>query len=189
MEQLKKEIKTIPIGEIKPYEGSHNTDAVVDMLKQSLQQFGIQQPISVDKDKVIVTGNAVYRAALALGFKEMPCVVLEDLSEEEIRQYRIADNKTSEFAKWNEEKLRKELTCIQKPDMLQFCFDENLQAMLNNMPEMKPIKAPTPKQEQKAEESFKEGIKAAEKSMEAKPTEYFDYICSNCHKKVTVKLQ
>lgn len=188
MEQIKKEIRLIPVSDIKPYEGSHNTDAVIEALKQSISLYGVQQPISVDKDYVIVTGNAVYRAAVALGHTEIPCVVLDDLTDEQIAQYRIADNKTSEFAKWNEEKLKKELTYIQKPDELQFCFDENLQAMIGNV-EVKQIKAPTAKQEQKAEANFKDAVKSTENSMAAKPTEYFSYTCSKCGKKVTVKLQ
>lgn len=187
----------ISVSEIKPYEGSHNTDAVIDMLRESIKQFGIQQPIVLDGNNVIVAGNGVYKAAVLEGYDKLPCMVLTNLTEDEIAEYRIADNKTSEFARWNEKKLRKELSYLQSPDNLQFCFDENIKAMLGidnpTIPkvEKKAVEQKTQQsialnEEQKAKQ-FKEQLKQVDKELEAKPREYIEYVCSNCGKKVVIK--
>lgn len=123
-------IEYISCDKIKVYDGSHNTSGVISMLKESIQKYGITQPIVVDGNYQIVAGNAVYKAAVELGFSEVPCIVKDDISEELIRQYRIADNKTAEFASWNEKKLKKELSYLEDPNKLQFCFDENILDML-----------------------------------------------------------
>lgn len=125
----------------------------------------------------------------------MPCIILGNLTEEEIAEYRIADNKTSEFARWNEKKLQKELSYLQTPTKLQFCFDENLSAMFGDdsyVPKIsKPsssvqAKEPLLNEQQKAEK-FKEQLKEVDKTLEAKTKEYIEYECSNCHKKVVIK--
>lgn len=144
MKQIKGEIRLIPTADITPYEGSHNTDAVIEMLKESITNFGIAQPICVDKNNVVVTGNAVFKAAKALGIAEIPCVVLDDLTDNEIAEYRIADNKTSEFAKWNEKKLKKELSYLDDAGALQPFFDENIYKMLGMTPEAPAAPAPAP---------------------------------------------
>lgn len=198
MKELKDNVVEISVSEIKPYEGSHNTDAVIEMLRESIKQFGIQQPIILDSNNVIVAGNGVYRAAVLEGYEKLPCVVLDNLTEDEITEYRIADNKTSEFARWNEKKLRKELSYLQSPDSLQFCFDENIKAMLGMdnpiIPKTeKKVSEQSSKQtvvlneEQKAQQ-FKEQLKQVDKELEAKPREYIEYTCSKCGKKVTIKV-
>ena len=195
MKELNNDIIEVKVSEITPYNGSHNTDAAIDMLRESLRQFGFQQPIILDNNKTIVAGNGVYKAALLEGFEYVPCIILDNLTEEEIAEYRIADNKTSEFARWNEKKLQKELSYLQSPTKLQFCFDENLSAMfcddsyipkhqkINNS---QPVKETLLNEEQKAEK-FKEQLKAVDKNLEAKTKEYIEYVCSNCHKRVVIK--
>lgn len=197
MKEFNEKVVEIAVSEIKPYEGSHNTDAVIDMLRESIKQFGIQQPIVLDGNNVIVAGNGVYKAAVLEGYKTLPCVILLNLTDDEIAEYRIADNKTSEFARWNEKKLRKELSYLQSPDSLQFCFDENIRAMLGiDQPiiprvEKKNVEQPSKQsvvlnEEQKAQQ-FKEQLKQADKELEAKPREYIEYVCSKCGKKVVIK--
>ena len=106
----------LPIESIIPHDGSHKTDEnAVSALIQSIKDFGITQPISIDKNNVIVTGNGVYKAANALGIDKIPCIRVGYLTDEQIQQYRIADDKTSEFATWNEKKLRKELSYLGDP--------------------------------------------------------------------------
>lgn len=115
MEEIKINDKVIelPIDSIVPHDGSHKTDeTAVQAIMQSIKDFGITQPISVDKNNVIVTGNGVYKAAKALGMDKVPCIRVDYLTDEQIKQYRIADDKTSEFATWNEKKLRKELSYL-----------------------------------------------------------------------------
>lgn len=197
MKEFNDKVVDISASEIKPYEGSHNTDAVIDMLRESIKQFGIQQPIVLDSNNVIVAGNGVYRAAVLEGYTTLPCMVLTNLTEDEIAEYRIADNKTSEFARWNEKKLKKELSYLQSPDSLQFCFDENIKAMLGVSNSIIPkIDAIKPEQstkkdvllneEQKAKQ-FKEQLKQIDKELEVKPREYIEYVCSKCGKTVVIK--
>lgn len=196
MKELQDKVVEISVSEITPYEGSHNTDAVIGMLRESIKQFGIQQPIILDENKVIVAGNGVFKAAIQEGYEKLPCVILSNLTKDEIAEYRIADNKTSEFARWNEKKLKKELSYLQSPDSLQFCFDESINSMLGINPivpkvEIKPTvqnnKSTPVLNEVQKQQAFKEQLKQVDKELEAKPREYIEYICSNCHKKVVIK--
>ena len=188
MERLNKKIVNIPIDKIKPYCGSHKVDESLENIKASIVEFGITQPLSVDRNYVIAKGNGVYRAALELGIKELPCIVLDYLSDEEINEYRIADNKTSEFASWNEEKLKKELSYLKSPLEMQRYFDEDLNKKLgiNNDVKAKPIETDK-KTETKTEEKFQEKKSKIEKDEYVKSVDYFEYICSNCNKKVTIR--
>ena len=77
----------LSIEDIVPHNGSHKTDASsVDAIIQSIKDFGITQPISVDKNNVIVTGNGVYKAAKALGVSKVPCIRVDYLTDEQIQQ-------------------------------------------------------------------------------------------------------
>ena len=192
------------IGDVKAHEGSHKTDEnVVEMIKTSLQEFGFQQPIVIDKNNEVVAGNALLKAALALGMEKVPCIRADYLTDEQIQQYRIADNKTSEFAKWNEKKLRKELSYLESPQSLQYCFDNSILSMLgmNQKPKSpKPVAAskedaalPSKKAEKKVvteaekDVKFKQESREIEKQMQPKPSEYWEYHCSKCGKLVKVK--
>jgi ParB/RepB/Spo0J family partition protein len=81
------------ISDIKPYENNpRNNDDAVDAVERSIKEFGWQQPIVVDKDNVIIAGHTRYKAAKKLGMKEVPVVVASNLSDEQVRAYRLADN-------------------------------------------------------------------------------------------------
>jgi DNA modification methylase len=97
-----------------------NVDAV-NVVKKSLKEFGFQQPLVIDKDNKIVVGHTRLLAAKELGLKTVPCVVANDLSDEQIKAYRIMDNKSSEYASWNYGLLTKEVT-----DLLEADYDLNL---------------------------------------------------------------
>lgn len=207
MEDIKYNDKVIikKIDDIKPYEGSHNTDEAVDMIAESIKRFGVQLPIMVDKNGVIAAGNAIYKAAIKVGLTELPCVVLKDLSDEEIKKYRIADNKTGEFALWNEQKLKKELSYLPNVNDLQFCFDENLVSMLGMAsevpqnviktsdflnPKVEEKHQPTQKEiekAQKAEEQFKKDLNGEAEAMQAKNRNYLEITCSKCGRKIIIK--
>lgn len=113
------------LSEIKPYEKNprHNEEAV-QYVAESIKQFGIRQPIVIDKDNVIVAGHTRYLAAKQLKLKTFPCVMADDLPEEKIRAYRLADNKTAEKASWDIELLDMELAEIETIDMTLLGFDE-----------------------------------------------------------------
>jgi ParB-like chromosome segregation protein Spo0J len=85
--------------EIKPYEANPRlNDQAVDGVAASLKEFGFRQPIVVDEDGVIVVGHTRYKAALKLGLKTVPVHVATDLTPEQLRAYRLVDNKTAERA-------------------------------------------------------------------------------------------
>lgn len=192
----------LPIDSVVPHDGSHKTDeASVEALMQSIKDFGITQPISVDKNNVIVTGNGVYKAAKALGMETVPCIRVDYLTDEQIQQYRIADDKTSEFATWNEKKLRKELSYLGDPNSIQFAFDESIAGMLglNAKPKTPKPAAAVPSKEEtnhstkkvvteaQKDQKFKEELKGVEENIQVKPSEYYEYHCSKCGKLVKVK--
>jgi len=98
------------ITEIKPYEKNPRlNDDAVEAVAASIREFGFRQPIVVDEDGVIVCGHTRYKAAQKLGLEKVPVHVARDLTPEQIRAYRIADNKTGELAEWNMELLPIEL--------------------------------------------------------------------------------
>ena len=121
-----KDVVMIPIGDVIPYEKNprKNKDAV-DKVAASLREFGFRQPIVVDKDRVVVAGHTRLLAAKKLKMKEVPVLIADDLDDEQIKAYRLADNKTAEFAEWDTDLLLSELDDILDIDMEQFGFDLN----------------------------------------------------------------
>lgn len=101
------------LSEIKPYEKNpRKNDEAVPYVKNSIEQFGFRVPIIVDKDGVIVSGHTRYKAANELGLEQVPVVVADDLTPEQIKAFRIADNKTAERADWDNELLGDELSIL-----------------------------------------------------------------------------
>jgi len=114
---------------IKPYENNPRVnDAAVDAVARSIQQFGFRQPIVVDEDGVIICGHTRWKAARKLGLKTVPVHVAKDLSPEQIKAYRIADNQTASLAEWDYDLLPLELSDLQSMDfdlsLLGFSEDE-----------------------------------------------------------------
>jgi DNA modification methylase len=81
----------------------------VDAVAASIREFGFRQPIVVDAEGVIICGHTRYKAALKLGLEKVPVHVAKDLTPEQIKAYRIADNKTAELSEWNYDLLPIEL--------------------------------------------------------------------------------
>lgn len=106
-------IKTIKIENIKPYENNpRQNDEAAERLKESIEKFGFRVPLLIDKDLVIVAGHTRYKAAKLLGMKELPCIEIEGLSEDEIKAFRIADNKYAEMSNWDFTKLAEEVKAL-----------------------------------------------------------------------------
>ena len=117
------EIKLVKIAKIKPYDRNpRNNDGAVDAVAASIKEFGWQQPIVVDRDGVIIAGHTRYKAAQKLKCKEVPVVVAENLTDEQVRAYRLPDNKTGELAGWDFSALEEELAGIAEIDMSLFGF-------------------------------------------------------------------
>ena len=122
MDELRMVYKKIE--DISPYENNpRNNDEAVDAVAESIQEFGFKIPIVISGDNVVVAGHTRIKAAKKLGMKEVPCIVADDLNEEQIRAFRLADNKSAEIATWDEEKLEQELAQIMNIDMSVFGFD------------------------------------------------------------------
>ena len=121
-----KEMKIIykNVEDIIPYENNprHNDNAV-DYVANSIKEFGFKVPIIIDKENVIVTGHTRLKAAEKLGLKQVPVIMADDLTEEQIKAFRIADNKVAQFSTWDMEKLDLELEDI-NIDMTEFGFDD-----------------------------------------------------------------
>lgn len=118
------EIKRVKLSEIRPYEKNpRRNDSAVDAVAASIKEFGWQQPIVVDKDGVIIAGHTRYKAAKKLKCKEVPVVYADNLTEEQVKAYRLADNKTSELAEWDAGLLAEELGGIFM-DMTRFGFED-----------------------------------------------------------------
>ena len=112
------------LADIKPYEKNpRNNDNAVDEVANSIKEFGFKVTIVIDKDNVIVCGQTRYKASKKLGLEVVPCVIADDLTEEQIKAYRLADNKVSELAKWDIDLLGEELEDIFNIDMSDFGFD------------------------------------------------------------------
>ena len=110
--------------DIKPYEKNpRKNDSAVDAVANSIKEFGFRVPVVIDKDNVIVCGHTRYKAAQKLGLDAVPCVVADDLTDEQIKAYRLADNKVSELAEWDIDLLSEELDGIFDIDMSDFGFD------------------------------------------------------------------
>ena len=117
-------IKEMKISELKEYENNPRiNDNAVDKVAASIREFGFKVPIVIDKNNVIIAGHTRLKASRKLGLEKVPCIVADDLTEEQVKAFRVADNKTAELAEWDIEKLESELTELQDFDMEQFGFD------------------------------------------------------------------
>jgi DNA modification methylase len=122
-----------PIDDVRPYEGNPRlNDDAVDAVAASLREFGFRQPIVTDADGVIIVGHTRWKAAKKLGLAKVPVHVATDLTPEQIRAYRIADNQTATLAEWNYELLPIELGALRDGgyDLGLLGFDEDALAKL-----------------------------------------------------------
>jgi len=118
------DIEWISVDEVIPYENNpRKNEASIDKVAASIKEFGFKQPIVIDKNGVIVVGHTRLEAAKRLGWEKVPCIRANDLTDEQARGYRLADNKTSEFSEWDYELLTDELDNIFDIDMADFGFD------------------------------------------------------------------
>ena len=119
------EIIHININELKPYKNNpRNNDEAVEYVANSIKEFGFKVPIIVDKDYEIIAGHTRLKAAQQLGLKEVPIIIADDLTEEQVKAFRLADNKVSEIAEWDFNLLDNELSNILDIDMSVFGFEK-----------------------------------------------------------------
>lgn len=112
------------ISELKDYENNpRKNDKAVDAVANSINSFGFKVPVIIEPDGTIIAGHTRVKASKKLGIEEIPCIVADDLTDDQVKAFRIADNKTAELADWDMDKLVDELKLIDM-DMEQFGFDD-----------------------------------------------------------------
>src|SRR5574344_2795123 len=96
--------------ELIPYENNARiNDNAVEAVAKSIKEFGMKNPILIDKENVIIAGHTRVKALKSLGMNTAPCIVADDLTEEQIKAFRIADNSTAQIADWDLDKLQQEI--------------------------------------------------------------------------------
>lgn len=118
----------VKIEDVKPYENNpRKNDSAVGAVAESIKQFGFLQPLVLDKENVITVGHTRYKAAQLLGLKKVPAVYADELSEDQIKAYRLLDNRLNEIAVWDIPSLKVELEDLPEFDFSDFgvTFDLN----------------------------------------------------------------
>lgn len=119
------EIIYVNVNELKEYENNpRKNEKAIEAVEKSIKDYGFKNPIIIDEKYVIVCGHTRLLAAKNLGYEKVPCIMADDLSEEQIKAFRLIDNKTNEFAEWDFEKLNEELSSLEI-DLSEFGFIEN----------------------------------------------------------------
>lgn len=101
------------VSELVPYENNpRNNEKAVEAVANSIREFGFKNPIIVDRQKVIVSGHTRRLAALKLGLDQVPVVYADDLTEDQIKAFRLADNRVAEVAVWDDDLLKEEMAKV-----------------------------------------------------------------------------
>ena len=129
MDKLKIIYKSVD--ELTPYANNpRNNEIAVEPVAKSIKEFGFKVPIIIDKDGEIVAGHTRLKAAKELELEEVPCIIADDLTPEQIKAFRLADNKVSELADWDFELLESELEMLEISeldfDMSEFGFENEI---------------------------------------------------------------
>ena len=145
------------LDDLRPYENNpRNNAAAVEPVMHSIQQFGFKVPLVIDKDGTIVTGHTRLLAAKGLGMEKVPCIVADDLTEDQVNAFRLADNKVAESSSWDWSKLEEELARMEiaEIDMTEFGFpaDDGIDSFFQNDSQNDSEKKPSAKESQ--EETF-----------------------------------
>lgn len=106
------------LADLREYENNpRNNDGAVQAVAESIKQFGFKVPIVIDSENVIIAGHTRLKAARLLGLDRVPCIIADDLTPEQIKAYRLADNKTAELAEWDFSALEIELAELSEMEL------------------------------------------------------------------------
>ena len=134
MDKLK--IEYVDINSIKPYKNNPRINSkAIPYVANSIKEFGFKVPIVIDKDNIIVAGHTRYQASLLLGLKEVPCIIADDLTEKQIRTFRLVDNKVAEFSVWDLKSLKDELKDFSDVDLSIFGLDGDINNIIEILDE------------------------------------------------------
>lgn len=115
-----------PLGWLTPYENNpRNNDEAVEPVANSISEFGFKVPIVATPDGEIINGHTRWKAAKKLKLKTVPVIIADDLTEEQVRAFRLADNKVAEIAQWDIELLLSEIESVDNLDMTLFGFTDS----------------------------------------------------------------
>lgn len=124
----------MPLSEIRPYPNNPRfNENAVDAVEASIREFGFKVPIVIDRNNVIVCGHTRYKAAYWMGLETVPCIMADDLTDEQVAAFRLVDNKTSELSHWDFEKLDAELREILGIDMEALGFKKSEDINIDNL--------------------------------------------------------
>ena len=124
------EIEEWSVERLTPYENNPRiNDGAVSAVRASIEEFGWRQPIVVDGEGVIIAGHTRYKAALEMGLEVVPVTVARDMTPEQVRAYRLADNRTHDLSEWSLPMLDAVLAEIEGIDMSAFGFDLDVEAL------------------------------------------------------------
>lgn len=168
-------VQNIPLDDVKPYwRNPRKNEGAIEAVKKSIQDYGFNQPLILDAKKVIIAGHTRYKALLELGYKDAPCVIV-DLPPAKAKEYRIADNKTSELSEWDMDALIPELREIEGVASMQVFFpDLDLQSLLEDTATVAAVTtAEIEKQQEKMENRFEEHSNAVQ-------GQYVEILCPHC---------
>ena len=169
---MPEQLLRVPIGELVPYARNARThgEAQIALLRSSLREFGFVNPVLIDKDRNIIAGHGRVLAAKAEGINEVPCVLVEHLTDAQRRAYILADNRLAELSGWDEEMRAAELGDIRDAGL-----DLDITGFNEADLEMEP---PTD-----ADRAFAEGMRNAEHA--AEDEEYREFVDKFKPKKTT----
>lgn len=168
-------VQNIPLDDVKPYwRNPRKNEGAIEAVKKSIQDYGFNQPLILDAKKVIIAGHTRYKALLELGYKDAPCVIV-DLPPAKAKEYRIADNKTSELSEWDMDALIPELREIEGVASMQVFFpDLDLQSLLEDTATVAAVTtAEIEKQQEKMENRFEEHSNTVQ-------GQYVEILCPHC---------
>ena len=110
MDHKKLNVTQMKVSDLIEYENNpRKNDDAVSAVARSIKEFGFKVPVIIDSNNVIIAGHTRVKACKQLGILEVPCVIADDLTEDQIKAFRLADNKTAELAEWDLDKLNEEL--------------------------------------------------------------------------------
>jgi hypothetical protein len=182
------QLEELSLVQIKPYwRNPRKNDAAVEKIMQSIQQYGYNQPIVVDKKNVIIAGHTRFKALMKLG-KEKVHVLKLDISEEKAKEYRIVDNKSSELAEWDFTQLIPELREIANIDNIRDFFhdlnvDNLIKESVGNI-EFKPIEL---QDIQKHEQNLNDKFTNLTSNVEIRQNNYMTLRCPHCAEEFTIE--
>lgn len=113
------------ICELHPYKNNPRiNDKAADMVAKSIEQYGFKVPLVITEDGEIICGHTRYKAAQILGLNKVPCIVADDLTPEQVKAFRLVDNRTAEIAEWDYEILTNEISALSDFEISGFGFEE-----------------------------------------------------------------